>query len=166
MLRTGAQFSSKCSGRSPRERGFERKIRELLRMLRTEARFYTKFQDAAHGSAIFDEESTNFSGCSARLRMFLQIFRTLRHRRSLYSDGTESVRNGAAARNGASTLGPREFSPLHPELRPVRHVYMFLCVCLSMDLSPLERHPNGATPMMRVAKPFRLRFWRLWPKAT
>ena len=133
MLRTGAQFSSKCSGRSPRERGFKRKIREFLRMLRTEARFYTKFQDAAHGSAIFDEESTNFSGCSARLRMF---------------------------------LGPREFSPLHPELRPVRHMYMFLCVCLSMDLSLLERHPNGATPMLRVAKPFRLRFWRLWPKAT
>ena len=65
-LRTGARFSSTFSGRSARERDFERKNDEIFRMLRAGARFSSNFarerdfeptidknfEDAPHGSTI------------------------------------------------------------------------------------------------------------------
>ena len=56
----GAQFSSKLSGRSARKRNFGQKDNEMLMLLRTEAQFHSKFKDAPHRSAIFDEETMKF----------------------------------------------------------------------------------------------------------
>ena len=58
-----------CSGRND----------EIFRMPRTLMRFFSKqnLQDARHGKAILNEQSTKFSECPARDRDFLQNFQNL-----------------------------------------------------------------------------------------
>ena len=120
QFRTGAQFYSRFSGCSARERDFERKNDEILRMLDTGARFLRfcwKFsrcsarerdfvqnsQDAPHGSALF----------SKMLRMlrtgtrFYQNYQDAPHGSAFFVQIFNMLRTGAILNHGVANTIPK-----------------------------------------------------------
>ena len=124
MLRTGAPFSSKFGGRSARECNLERTNDEILRMLRTGARFFQNFQNAPHKSAIFSD----FSECCARERELFRKFQDAPHRSAIFNDEVDEGSTKAILNHYRGT--PRETPMLNEEddlerSTPVVNLYSF-----------------------------------------
>ena len=108
MLRTGARNFSKFSGRSARERDFERRVSEISRMLRTGARFSSKFSGCSARERDFERNNDEFlrmlrrgarfqpkfSGCSAQECHVHQNFQDAPHGSAILTQIFRMLRTG------------------------------------------------------------------------
>ena len=105
MLRTGARFSSKFSGRSARERDCHENFQDApSRRSARERDFSRSSQDAPHGSASF----LNFQNAPHGSAIVVKIFKTLRTGARFFLKIFRMLCTGARSSSKFSRLSARE----------------------------------------------------------